>query len=71
LPLYGKYNQVFEVSKFFPLQVGRQKNGSFGFLAWLVCRKKPNVPFAGRLFTMRHNVPAMRSAGFQGTYLSV
>jgi hypothetical protein len=32
------------------------KNGSFGFFErWLVCRKKPNVPFAGRLFTLSDN----------------
>jgi len=26
------------------------------FERWLECRKKPNVPFAGRLFTLSANV---------------
>jgi hypothetical protein len=35
-----------------------QKNGSFGFLSvGLSVGKKPNVPFAGRLFTLSDNVP--------------
>jgi len=25
------------------------------FERWLVCRQKPNVPFAGRAFTLTHN----------------
>jgi hypothetical protein len=33
------------------MSVRWQKSGSFGFAkGWLVCREKPNVPFAGRLF---------------------
>jgi len=41
-----------------------EKNGSFGFFErWLVCRKKPNVPFAGRLFTLSDNVVALGEGG--------
>jgi len=44
------------VFNFICLSVRWQKNGSFGFFSVGSCvGKKPNVPFAGRLFTLTHN----------------
>ena len=54
-PLVKKYfillkQKIKSNQKIFNSLVGAlAKNGSFGFLGWLVCRQKPNVPFVGWL----------------------
>jgi len=47
---YISFCKIKSNHKIFNSLVGAlAKNGSFGFLGWLVCRQKPNVPFVGWL----------------------
>jgi len=59
LTSFGKYTKYFQFSF---SSVG--KKWLFWFLElWLVCRQKPNVPFAGRLFTLSDNVLQLPEGG--------
>lgn len=47
--------KILNVPNFFVLKVRWQKMALLVFQHWDVCRQKPNVPFAGGLFTLSDN----------------